>query len=183
VKKIYLTFLAVIFLTISAQSFSFGGEPMPNGVWHSESPNLTLFIDSYNPITWIETDSIDPSTSTGYGIYVLNGTEFEVAINILMFNGFSIFEPIDDCGNFFGKLYFEGSYRILENRLYLELTEEIQERTGYDTIILELIYGEFEYNSNTSQANGTLLRLISVFAIIILLVVGFVFLMVKTRAK
>jgi len=138
--------ILVTVLTLMLMLTSCIGEilPIPFGIWHSENPNLTLFISREPEHIVGEFPIADREHASG--IFLVkhvseDGSEIELALSYSPrpYN-FVIFDPlIADEGFFSDSIYFDGRHRIRDDRLYFELRPFYRELTGFDTIVFERV--------------------------------------------
>ena len=102
----------------------------PYGIWQSEEPNITLFIDS-------ELSYRDDFP----GIYVIDDIEIDVMVGTIpKLATIWIYENVEiEDGTVKRNRFFEGYYSIENDRLYIRLRSCYPEHTGLDIIIFELV--------------------------------------------
>ena len=132
-KKIIVCF-ATVFLMFSLSACR--SWPPPYGVWYSEYPNITLFVDSA-----LSLGGDDIATWDFPGIYVQNGEKISVTVNFNeKFGMIWIYENVTlENGTIERNTLFDGWYSIENNSLYLDLQSSYQEQIELYTIIFELI--------------------------------------------
>jgi len=147
-----ISMLVLVFVVIAIVETTRPAPEIPYGIWHSEEPNITLFIKpDYNVTlygyqtftTAAGEETIQISESDVFlGVYVKDGEEIDIFVSFLFppredlrIQNANITRPINS-----SNAYFAGSYRVRRNnRLYLRLFLDIQERTGIDHIVFELV--------------------------------------------
>ena len=130
-KKFIVILVFVALLTFTACSEN---TPIPYGIWKSEEPRITLFIDP----AYAETD--EPFRFPG--IYIKDGVEMDVFVRISITHGTFFIHNASiprDTVDFHREAYFDGLYRIEDNRLYYTVGQLWREQTGVDRIVFELV--------------------------------------------
>ena len=131
-KRVLLTVLLVVCISVHVTTvFTSCAIPYerPYGIWQNETVGLTLFIDPHN-------------YGNNSGIYVIGNEEHEVVITFRHDKGFIVqdvrdFEGARITNNY---RYFDGRFRVRDDKLYYTLTRNWQEQTGIrDTIVFEKV--------------------------------------------
>jgi hypothetical protein len=135
-KRMIIALIAlscVLILCISACNYS---DPIPNGMWKSEDPNIIIEInnDFRNSIR---------GRCIGIGEYIFKGA----AIKIYFLNGPGHETQIVDAeayaeANQFVRsdnTFFKGEYKLMDGKLYLHLWNRSKEETGYEQLVFERV--------------------------------------------
>ena len=128
IKRICILFVSILLLLLS--SCVPYRHPTPWGTWVSYEPNTTLFVTH------------QPHPETGYrfsGIYESNGEIIDLAafFHAPVSTIWLHYAPMvrESGGTSELSLLFEGTRLIVNNQLHFTLTEEFQDKTGFDVII------------------------------------------------
>ena len=114
--------------------------PTPFGIWHSENPNLTLFIthEPEHVLRWITIGDGEYEPRAFLVKHVReNGEEIELTLSYSQrpYN-FVIFDPTIENPVWPYHIFFSGTHRIHDGRLYLYRGYE---RTGLETIVFDRV--------------------------------------------
>ncbi|MCL2253499.1 MAG: hypothetical protein FWC09_03570 [Lachnospiraceae bacterium] len=120
--------LTIILLTLIMTQVSCNTRgPFPYGVWQSENPNITLYLDDDKNIC--------------FGTYLLNGDEISIIANFYYFKRFSIYDANVDMNkiDFYELAYYVGDYKVRGDKLTYNIIPYWSEKTGVKRIIFKKI--------------------------------------------
>ena len=128
--KIIILLFSVLLITITLSSCA-ARTYFPYGIWHSESLGLTLYIDHSHQI----------NTYDYLGISSNDGVENKVIVVPSQVHGIILIFEYDVVDNEVkrGAEWLGGTYRIRNDRLYLQLHRNSQELIGISRIVFEKI--------------------------------------------
>lgn len=136
-----LLLLALPFSGVAGCAPSHSAGPIPYGIWHSETPNLTVYID--------------PSVDGYYTAeYIVDGQTHDSIVSIDMRqSGSMLVQPrsaLTDKGLYrdIEYVFFQGTIKEKNGQLIYSIDKIWSQKTGYKTIVFEKI-GEYPAPSSS----------------------------------